>query len=133
MDMSTKGCVFAQSASHLSSRASSVFDARPGKITGVFGTAARSRLAVMVGVSIISMMVAGTARADEVADLKREIRALTERVSKVEKENAEAKAKAKSVAEQDARSPRAPDSQMATKAGVPYPGGVLPHQWAIGY
>jgi predicted porin len=125
MDTSTKGCVFAQSASHLSSRASSVFDARPGKMAGVFGTAARSRVAVMAGVSIISMMVAGAARADEVADLKREIRALTERVSKVEKEKAEAKAKAKSVAEQDARSPRAPESQMATKAGVPYLGGVL--------
>jgi hypothetical protein len=69
----------------------------------------------MVGVSIISMMVTGAARADEVADLKPEIRALTERVSKVEKEKAEAKAKAKSVAERDAKSQRAPDSQMATK------------------
>ena len=82
-------------------------------------------MAALAGASIISMMVVGVAKADEVSDLKREIRALTERVSKVEKEKAEAKAKAKVAAEQDAKSPRPPESQMVTKAGVPYLGGVL--------
>jgi predicted porin len=125
MDMSTKSCAFAQSVSHLSSRSSTPIDLRRGKHAGAVGCSLATRMTALAGASIISMMVVGVAKADEVSDLKREIRALTERVSKVEKEKTEAKAKAKVAAEQDAKSPRPPESQMVTKAGVPYLGGVL--------
>ena len=92
MDRLISGCGFAQSVSNLGLRSNTTIGARCSKNT--FGSSARLRIAALAGASIISMMAADIARADEVADLKREIRALTERVAKVEKEKAETKAKA---------------------------------------
>jgi predicted porin len=123
MGISTESRLFALSVSDSRACSNPVFDAKRPKNRGLFNSPTLTRAAILAGVSIMTMMVAGAAKADDVSDLKKEIKALNERLSKVEKE----KAKAKALAEQEASRPRPSEAQaqMPTKAGVPYLNGIL--------
>src|SRR5260221_11318123 len=60
---------------------------------------------------------AQSSKADEAANLQREIKALNQRLLKLEQD----RAKAKALAEQNAQGLRAPDKQAVTKAqGIPF-------------
>ena len=117
-----QGRVLSQCNSQPNNITSGIRSKRQG---GASGVSRISYVAVLTGASIIAIMAAGAAKADDVSDLRKEIRALNERLAKVEKEKAETKAQAERLARQEVMSAAQASAQMSTKAGVPYLNGVM--------